>query len=124
MAMELPVITTTVGGIPEIVSEGASGFLVPPDDETALAHRLRMLITDRNLRVRLGKQGRRIVEEHFNLKKATQTIIDHLKRAADNIQVMQLNIIFAFVHSFTQLFCVSFVDACARCHVFAGEFLL
>jgi glycosyltransferase involved in cell wall biosynthesis len=46
MAMGLPVVSTSVSGVPEIVEHGRTGWLVPPDDAEALADRLRALITD------------------------------------------------------------------------------
>jgi glycosyltransferase involved in cell wall biosynthesis len=54
MASGLPVIATAVGGIPEIVNEGGTGLLVGVGDVQSLARALTRLLTDRNLRARLG----------------------------------------------------------------------
>ncbi len=49
MAAGLPVVATTVGGIPEMIEEGINGFLVAPRDPAALADRVLRLLSDRNL---------------------------------------------------------------------------
>jgi alpha-maltose-1-phosphate synthase len=71
MACETPVVASRVGGIPEIVIEGETGFLVDfnPDDldgfTGALASRLETLLKDTNLAARMGKAGRERVLKHF-----------------------------------------------------------
>ncbi len=64
-ASGLPVVATSVGGIPEIVVDGETGLLVPPEDPAALAKALERLIGDPGLRSRLGKAGRRRIEEFY-----------------------------------------------------------
>ena len=59
MAAGLPVITTDVGGIGDIVIDGETGFLIPPGDGRALRIALAALVADRDLRSRLGAAGRR-----------------------------------------------------------------
>lgn len=76
MATGLPVITTAVGGIPEIVAEGLSGFLIAPNDGAVLAQRLDALITSENLRTRMGLEGRRIVEDRFDAARNTAHLLD------------------------------------------------
>jgi len=66
MAYGLPVVATPVGGIPEAVSDGVEGFLVPPGDEAALADRLRRLLDDEELRRRMGAAARAKVERCFS----------------------------------------------------------
>jgi glycosyltransferase involved in cell wall biosynthesis len=61
-AFEMPVLTTPVGAITDLVRDGANGFLVAPGDVEALAARLRTLATDHDLRERLGAQLKRDVE--------------------------------------------------------------
>jgi glycosyltransferase involved in cell wall biosynthesis len=58
LALGLPVIATAVGGLPEVLENGRSGLLVPPDDESALADAIARLADDRNLRHELGRRGR------------------------------------------------------------------
>jgi glycosyltransferase involved in cell wall biosynthesis len=69
MAMKLPVISTTVTGIPEIVEDGVSGILVPPYDEDALAGAIVKLIENDNLRKEVGENARKRVEERFDIDK-------------------------------------------------------
>jgi glycosyltransferase involved in cell wall biosynthesis len=57
LALGVPVIATSVGGLPEVLEEGASGVLVPPDDEEALAAALTGLADDAALRHELGRRG-------------------------------------------------------------------
>ncbi len=65
MACELPVVTTPVAGIPELVQPEETGLLVEERDANSLADALERLITDKALRKRLGQQGRRKVLEGF-----------------------------------------------------------
>lgn len=69
MAMKLPVVSTTSGGIPEIVEDGVSGILVPPRDAAALAAAITRLAGDASLRTELGANARRRVEERFDINR-------------------------------------------------------
>jgi glycosyltransferase involved in cell wall biosynthesis len=69
MALERPVIGAEVGGLPEIVVPGETGFLVPPSSPQAIAEAMESLIADESLAERLGKSGRARVENCFDLKK-------------------------------------------------------
>lgn len=68
MASGLPVVSTTVSGIPEAVVDGETGLLVPPVDVGALAEALSRLLGDSALRRRMGAAGRRRVEERFTIE--------------------------------------------------------
>jgi glycosyltransferase involved in cell wall biosynthesis len=68
MASGLPVVSTTVSGIPEVVLPGVTGSLVTPNDPRALADALKPLLQSRVLRLTLGAQGRRRVEQSFSLE--------------------------------------------------------
>lgn len=65
-ACEKPVIASHVGGLPEVVQDGATGFLVPPGDADALAEKLEMLMKDAELRHRMGKAGREFVRKNYD----------------------------------------------------------
>jgi len=67
MAMGLPVISTHHGGIPELVQEGVSGYLVPERDAAALAERLRWLLAERDRWPAMGLAGRTTVAQSFDL---------------------------------------------------------
>lgn len=62
---EIPVIASNIGGIPEVVVNGITGILVPPDDVAALVEALRTLIIDKLKRIEMGKAGRKFVKSHY-----------------------------------------------------------
>jgi glycosyltransferase involved in cell wall biosynthesis len=66
MAAGLPVVATAVGGVPEIVREGETGFLVAPRDPVALAERVSRLLGDPALARDMGERGRRRQREGFS----------------------------------------------------------
>lgn len=57
-----PVVATTVGGLPELVEDGRTGYLIPPRDEKALAEAIIRLLQDKDLRQQLGRNGKRKVD--------------------------------------------------------------
>ena len=74
MASRLPVLTTAVAGIPELVQDGVSGRVVPPGDVSALRSALRELLLDERLRRTLGVGGRRKVELDYDLRRNASTL--------------------------------------------------
>jgi glycosyltransferase involved in cell wall biosynthesis len=66
MAAGVPVVATRIAGVPELVEDGISGFLVPPGNCEALAERISALLDDPALRQRFGRAGRAEVEAEFN----------------------------------------------------------
>ncbi len=74
MACALPVVGTSVGGIPELIEDGKTGFIVPPGDPKALYSAIRALIDDEALAKSMGLSGRQRVIEKFNMiDSVTQT---------------------------------------------------
>lgn len=67
MALEKPVVAQDQGGPKEIIKDEISGYLVKEVNPSVIANRLRILINDPSLRSRLGKEGRKIVENKFSL---------------------------------------------------------
>jgi glycosyltransferase involved in cell wall biosynthesis len=65
LAAGRPVVSTDVGGVADVVRDGADGLLVPPEDAPALAHALGRLAGDRELRERLGAAGAADVPERY-----------------------------------------------------------
>lgn len=76
MAMGLPVISTTHGGIPELVQHRVSGLLVPERDADALAETLADLIEHPDQWVAFGRAGRSAVEAKFDLQRLNDRLID------------------------------------------------
>lgn len=66
MAAGLPVVATSVGGVPEILENEANGLLIPPENPRALSSALLCLLKDEEMRKRLGRAGRERVLAQFN----------------------------------------------------------
>lgn len=75
MAMGLPVISTLHGGIPELVEEGVSGYLVPERDAAAIANCLAELIQQPERWADLGRAGRAFVEAHYDLAQLNDDLL-------------------------------------------------
>ena len=69
MATGLPVVSTNIGGIPEMVIENETGFLVQPGDTSAMANAIETLINDPSLAQRLGQFGYERAEALFSIEK-------------------------------------------------------
>lgn len=80
MAMEVPTISTTVSGIPELIDHEVNGLLVPERDADALADAIERLLTDHDLAIKLGQDGRRKIIEAFNIDRTSQQLVDIFKR--------------------------------------------
>ncbi|MGE2834257.1 glycosyltransferase family 4 protein [Mycobacterium sp. SMC-4] len=65
MAAGKPVVASRVGGVPEMVDDGESGFLTEPDDEATFADRMLKLIHDQDLSLRLGRRANAVARERF-----------------------------------------------------------
>jgi glycosyltransferase involved in cell wall biosynthesis len=73
-ATGVPVVGSRVGGIPECVIDGRTGFLVPERDEDALAGRIGELLDDPLRRRRMGVEGRALVEQRFDAHRQTEAL--------------------------------------------------
>jgi glycosyltransferase involved in cell wall biosynthesis len=80
MAAELPVVASDVGGLRELVADGETGILVPPDDIPALGAALGRLVEDRELRRTLGAAGRARAEALFDLAEFRQAHVELYER--------------------------------------------
>ena len=67
MAAGVPVVTTRIAGVSELVEDGVSGYLVPPSDSAPLARAIAALLDDPALRARFGAAGRATVEREFDV---------------------------------------------------------
>ena len=80
MALEKPVICSNIAGLPEVVRDGQTGFLVPPGDSLALQNALESLFADANLREQLGHNARRFLEEHFEQNACLNAMESYFRR--------------------------------------------
>ncbi len=81
MASARPVVSTHLAGIPELVLDGQTGILVPPNDSIALAQALEQLLRDPELRLRLGEAGRARIEQHFRIEQTVAPLVEMLERS-------------------------------------------
>lgn len=79
MAKEIPVISTRITGIPELIDHGEDGLLATPGDTDDLAAQIFTLIADTDLRRRLGKAGRRKVERLYNTERNNRELAEIFK---------------------------------------------
>ena len=68
MAAGKPVVSTNVGGVPELIKDGWNGFLVSSEDVDSMAEKVKDLIKDSSLRKRLGRNAATFVREHFSVE--------------------------------------------------------
>ncbi len=80
MAMEIPCITTSITGIPELIHSGEDGLLVAASDSAGLNEAIIKLTTDKYLRHKLGKAGRLRVLSDYDLYKNTQHLFETLNK--------------------------------------------
>jgi glycosyltransferase involved in cell wall biosynthesis len=87
MACHLPVISTNVTGIPEMVESEKTGLLVEPCDEAALAHAISRLGADPETRQRMGEAGRQRAERLFSFKATASVLGSHFVQHAAPIEI-------------------------------------
>lgn len=80
MACGVPVVTTNVSGIPEVIINGRNGLLVEPDDPTALADSLEKIYLDKSLSARLSNAGLETVKERFNGEISARKLAEMFRR--------------------------------------------
>lgn len=78
-----PVVATTVGGLPEMVEYGRTGFLVPPRDVSQLAEAIVRLLLDASLRRQMGANGKRKLEAECSPSQVAQQAIEVYRRAIE-----------------------------------------
>jgi glycosyltransferase involved in cell wall biosynthesis len=81
MAAGLPVVASRLSGIPELVTDGVSGILVPPGDPSAVADALMRLAADPELRRGLGAAGRATVERDFDVDRNAAALAARIQRS-------------------------------------------
>lgn len=83
MQHHLPCVSTTEGGIPGIIDEDKTGFLVPKHDAETLAEKIQTLLSDADLRQRMGEAGREKFEKEFTLEVFEKRMAEIL---SDNVE--------------------------------------
>jgi glycosyltransferase involved in cell wall biosynthesis len=71
-----PVISTQVGGAPEALVDGETGFLVEPSDPNQLGAAIIHVLSDKNLARKMGEKGKEFVEARFSIRSAANSVID------------------------------------------------
>jgi glycosyltransferase involved in cell wall biosynthesis len=82
LAMGLPVVSTTVGSIPDVVQDGKTGFVVPPRNADALADRILALLESSTQRAEMGRRGRALVEQEYSLSRMLDRLEDVYRKVA------------------------------------------
>lgn len=78
MAMELPVVTTPISGIPEVIKAGETGILVEPENADELAAAIQQLYYDTKLRDFLGNSGRGYIQEQFGISSTIDCLLKNI----------------------------------------------
>ncbi len=78
--MEKPVIATNVGGIPELMKDGETGFLIKKDNPEELFEKLSMLLNNLEESKKMGVKGKEFVKNNFNWDKICNDFLNHLKK--------------------------------------------
>lgn len=80
-----PVVATTVGGLPETVENGGTGYLVPPRDASQLAEAVTKLLVDPQLRLRMGANAKRKIEAECSPAVVAQKTLEVYRRVTEKI---------------------------------------
>ena len=83
MAAGLPIVATTVGGIPEMVRHGEAALLVPPEDSDALGAAVVRLLANPRQAAAMGRAGRRLVAARFDIRTQARALADDYRALAE-----------------------------------------
>jgi glycosyltransferase involved in cell wall biosynthesis len=86
MAMQKPVVCSSYGGLKEIAEDGVTGYVVPPRDSDSLRERIAELCRSGEVRERMGKAGRRRVEQEFSAQVSVQKTLEVYRRAIEGFR--------------------------------------
>lgn len=79
MACEVPVVATRVGGVPELVEDGRTGFLVEVGDYQELGNKIALLLEDNQLRTSMGREARRKVIKSYDINQNVKRLAEILE---------------------------------------------
>jgi glycosyltransferase involved in cell wall biosynthesis len=82
-ACEKPVVVSNVGGLPEVIEENITGFIVPPKNAELAANAIEKLILDKELRTKMGKAGRERVMKHYEWNGNVNLMVDIYKSVCE-----------------------------------------
>ena len=77
-------VATAIGGIPEQIKNGVTGFLVPPGDAEGMAEAIIKLLTDDTLRMGLGRNAAEETQRRFNLNCQVEDYLDWYREITEN----------------------------------------
>ncbi len=83
MSCEVPVVASRVGGLPEVVDEGVSGFLREVGDVDAMAEAALRIVTDESLQSRMGRAGRKVAVEQFTTDRIIPQYLDYYREVIE-----------------------------------------
>lgn len=86
MASEIAVVATNVGGIPEMITPGYNGVLIPPKDIDSLANALIMLIENDHLRKKMGRNARKTVLRKFTWEKTAKLTVEYYEEILSGVK--------------------------------------
>ncbi len=84
MACSKPIVAFNISSNPEVVQDNETGFLVEPFDVEAMAEKVNLLVSDKNLREKMGKEGRKRVEKVFTFSRTLENfeaVVERLRNA-------------------------------------------
>ncbi len=90
----LPVVASNIGGLPELIEDGVNGFLVNPKDPDALAEKIKILVTDKNKRKKMGREGKRKFSKKFDVKGMIQRIDELYTSLLDKKNIGKVHILY------------------------------
>ena len=76
--LKKPVVATNVGGVPEMMMDGRTGFLVDEGDHQGWIEKLSKILNDKNLAESMGKHGKKFVQDTFNWDVCAKKFLDIL----------------------------------------------
>ena len=87
MASEVPVIATQAGGLPEVIADGESGYLLAVGDVDAMAARAIEILSNSQLQRNMGRAGRRVAETKFNVERIVPQYRNFYEQVIANVAV-------------------------------------